>query len=356
MVYQRKDSPFWWAWLDGTRIRFSTKIPVGHGAARRDSRLQAQDVYSAAMGDLARGTFNLKRAKPKILFRDYAKDYRERVTLLHRSWRRESSMLRTLVTYFGAMSLSEIATHDVEDWKSARAKVCHRHTVNREFDVLKAMLNRAIPRYLDKNPAAGVTRFRRRPSPVTILSESAERALLQHASPQELAMVLLGLDALLRFSDVRTLRVEHDKGTYLEIVDPKTDPYKVPVSKRLRLALDALEPLGGFYFGRKYAGRITPMGAATAHDLFAGLCERARVAHGRACSGITFHALRHTGATRAARVVKLTVVQKLGGWSSLRQLERYDHPDDPESIRAVEAIGAARVPRERESLRVVKRR
>jgi hypothetical protein len=38
-------------------------------------------------------------------------------------------------------------------------------------------------------------------------------------------------------------------------------------------------------------------------------------------------------------VVKLTVVQRLGGWKSLEQLARYDHPEDPEMARAVEAIG-----------------
>jgi hypothetical protein len=35
----------------------------------------------------------------------------------------------------------------------------------------------------------------------------------------------------------------------------------------------------------------------------------------------------------------LRVVQQLGGWKNLKHLARYDHPDDPEMIRAVEAIG-----------------
>jgi integrase len=152
-------------------------------------------------------------------------------------------------------------------------------------------------------------------------------------------MTHLGLDALLGLGDVRTLRVEHDKGGHLEIVNPKTEPYEVPVSSRLRDARDALEPNGGFYFAREYKGRWAAMGEATAFDLFAALCDRAHVARGRAGSGITIHSLRHTGATRASRTVKLRVVQQLGGWKNLKHLARYDHPDDPEMIRAVEAIG-----------------
>lgn len=117
-------------------------------------------------------------------------------------------------------------------------------------------------------------------------------------------------------------------------------PYKVPVSTRLRAALDALRPVDGYYFPRRYAGRWHAMNANTAFLLFRQLCERAGVPAGRAQGGITYHGLRHTGATRAAKVVKLRTVQELGGWKSLRQLERYDHPDAPDMIRAVEAIGS----------------
>jgi integrase len=86
------------------------------------------------------------------------------------------------------------------------------------------------------------------------------------------------------------------------------------------------------------------MGEGTAFAMFRALCDRANVPAGRKAGGITFHSLRHTGATRATRHVKLTVVQRLGGWKSLKQLTRYDHPDDAEIVRAVEAIGAREKP------------
>lgn len=82
------------------------------------------------------------------------------------------------------------------------------------------------------------------------------------------------------------------------------------------------------------------MGEGTAWARFHALCVRADMPAGRKAGGITFHGLRHTGATRATRVVKLTVVQRLGGWKSLKQLARYDHPEDPEIVRAVEVIGS----------------
>src|SRR5690606_19697943 len=140
---------------------------------------------------------------------------------------------------------------------------------------------------------------------------------------EERLFVLLGLDALLRLGDVRRLRLEHDLGTALAVVDPKTQPYTVPISSRLRRALDAMRPIaehrGGYFFARTHykrgpdKGKWRPIAENTAFRLWEDLCRRAGVLRGRNKGGVTYHSLRHTGATRAARVTKLTNVKRLGG-------------------------------------------
>lgn len=339
-VYARKDSPAWWMHLEGTSIRTSTKIPRGEKHAHKDSKGQAEEIYRAAMGDLARGTFKIPTAKAARTFRQQVDWYREHVTAQHRGAKRERSTLTNLLDHFEDLPLTAITTAAIETWKLQRAKAVKQSTVNRELEVLKPLFGSAVPLYLESNPAAAVKKFRLRFPQIAILSEDAEDKLLKAATPAERAFLLLGLDALLRSGDARRLKAEHDHGTHLDLVDPKTEAYKVPVSRRLRAALDVLRPVEGFYFPRKYAGAWHAMNSVTAFALFRGVCERAGVPTGRAGGGITFHGLRHTGATRAARSVKLTVVQRLGGWKSLTQLARYDHPDDPEIIRAVEAIGS----------------
>lgn len=338
-VYARDDSKYWWMAIEGTPIRQSTKIPLGSKHARTDSRAQAEEIYRAAMGDVARGIFKLPTAKTARTFRQQADWYREHVTALHRGKARERSSIKTLLATFADTPLTQIATADVEAWKLLRAKAVKPSTVNRELEVLKPLMASAVPKYLDRNPAAPVKKFRLRYPQIAILSDTAEDAILRVARPAEKAFIMLGLDALLRCSDARRLKVEHDRGLYLEIVDPKTEAYKVPVSRRLRMALDALEPKDGYYFPKRYARKWGPMNSNTAFLLFRDVCARAGVPCGRAVGGVTYHSLRHTGATRAARAVKLTVVQRLGGWKNLTQLARYDHPDDPEIVRAVEAIG-----------------
>lgn len=338
-VYERSDSPFFWMLLEGTQIRKSTGIPKGASPSRKQTRQDADKVYQAAMGDLARGKFKLFTPKPARTFREHAIWYRLHVAAHHRGTRRESSILTQLTNHFADTPLAQLDADRIKEWATGRATTKTKSTVNRELDVLKPLLKSAIPTYLDTNPADAVSRFATRLPPITILTESAEDALLKVASPAERAMVLLGLDALLRLGDVRTLKAEHDHGDHLVLVDPKVEEYKVPVSRRLRAALDVLRPQGGFYFPRKYKGAWHAMSEATAWAMFHALCVRAHVPTGRNI-GVTFHSLRHTGATRATRHVKLTVVQRLGGWKSLKQLARYDHPDDPEIVRAVEAIGS----------------
>ena len=52
------------------------------------------------------------------------------------------------------------------------------------------------------------------------------------------------------------------------------------------------------------------------------------------------HTLRHTGASAmVAAGVSLRVVQEIGGWTSLRMLERYAHPTGEEMQRAVRVLG-----------------
>jgi integrase len=343
-VYEKNGSRFWWIWLEGQTKPFSSKIPIGTGEGRKTSKIEAEDIYRAAMGDIARGVFELPTARPRTTFRAWAAWYLEHVIAHQRGHQRCGSAVARMIEFFEDVPLHKLDAERIEEWKTWRAKAVQKPTVNRELEILKPMLQRAVGKYLEKNPAASVKRFKTKRPPIAILSLDDEQKLLAEGTLEERLMVLLGLDALLRFGDVRRLRIDQDHGSFLEIVDPKTAPYKVPVSTRLRTTLDVLSGIarerGGYFFGRLYRQRWQAMARGTGFTLFADLCERAGVTRGRQHGAITFHSLRHTGATRAARVVKLTAVRDLGGWTNLRQLDRYVHPDSGDLTRAVEAIGA----------------
>ena len=108
---------------------------------------------------------------------------------------------------------------------------------------------------------------------------------------------------------------------------------QVPLTAETRTALLARCHASGFVFGVGKAG--TPPTAGAVSVTFA------RLARALGLTGVSHHVLRHTGATVMVRNgVSLRAVQTIGGWSSLRMLERYAHVNDAELARAVHVTQA----------------
>jgi integrase len=362
-IYTRSDSRYYWMWLERpgrSALRKSTRVLVDAETPgqRRDQRLLADQIYRAAMGDLARRRHKLPDdERPTIGFVKYADWYQENYTAHKRSAARERSAIRNLKEFFRGRDLHDIDRALVVQWRTERRRVVTAPTVNRESDVLKHMLAQAVPKYLDSSPIAGLPRLRVRKALVRIFSESEERALFAAAKNlEEQAIMLIARDTLMRLSDVKTLQWAHYRGDFIAVVDPKTDPYPVPVTERLADVLEALraeqrassatgkEPK--FIFPRRQRGPGS-LSSNTIHRIFVEMCKRAGILQGRKRGGVTFHSLRHTGTTRALeRGVPMRGVQGAGGWSSLRQLEeRYGHLTD-EMLRAFrDRAGGDKVPR-----------
>jgi integrase len=229
----------------------------------------------------------------------------------------------------------------VQEWRTTRLATVAASTCNREVDLLKAMLQAAVPKYLAASPIAGLKRLRAERRAIYVLDREAERQLLAVLPAPDRAIVLCALDTLMRLSDVLSLRRDQDRGGYLIVEDPKVHPYKVPVSSRLRLALDALPNAGPYFFAHRRTAENPRDHRGAMQAVLERACQRAGVTYGRRRRGLTFHGLRHTGATRLAEAgVSLRVIQELGGWRSLRQIERYAHPTEAAKRHAVECIGS----------------
>jgi integrase len=122
------------------------------------------------------------------------------------------------------------------------------------------------------------------------------------------------------------LQWAQDHGDYLEIHDPKAAPYVVPVSTRLRAALDALPKTSPYVFAQHAR---TPKGrpsVAKVTQMFRFGCYAAGIRYGRP-GGLTWHALRHTGATRALGAgASVRDLMALGGWRDMKSMARYTRP------------------------------
>lgn len=341
-LYKQPRSKYWWIRYPGGH-RESTKIPHTGSSSQRtkDLKLAALQVYEATV--LAqRGAAPLV----PIAFAKLVDWYTLHCAVLKRGAEREGWALQALTNAFGPQMVSTLDEPAIIEWRATRAREVAAGTVNRELAVLKAVLKAAVPRHLKASPAAKVTNLRplrgdrtsdRRPRILTPAEET--RILSVMDKPIDRALFLVALCTLARLGDLLDLRWEDVRASAVVIRDPKSGrAYDVPLSKRAKAALEAVPKTGIYVFSRFRGGTAAERRNRVKMWLHRK-CERAKVPYGRASGGITFHSLRHTGASRMVDGgVDLRTVQEIGGWSSLRMVERYSHPTPKAKRAAVERI------------------
>lgn len=354
-IYIRKDSKFYWMLLERPRqkpICQSTKIPItAHSAAiRKQNRQDAEDVYAAAMGDLARTRHDLPThdATP-ISFSDYALWYDRNKISTHRGADRERGILKHLVAFFGARDLTTIDRTRAAEFMTWRAaQQIHGHpirpsTINREVALLKTMLTTAIGTHLKASPLAGLKLLRvvkRRKRTLTFVEE---QRLLAQLEPADRALYIVAVDTLIRLSNVLNLKRSEYRKTHLALEDSKTGPYEVPLSDRARKALDRLPKEGEYFFPHRRIAASDVGRRSIIRVMLQRACAKTSppIPYGRAIGGITFHtATRATGATRMLQAGHdPKTVQRVGNWHSFDQMGEYLQTDDARMHAAVNSIG-----------------
>lgn len=329
-VFRRKDSPFWWLYLETTKRRERTAILVGETMTqRRDSKLLAQQIYHQRMNDLGARRHRLPVKPEARQFASYAKAYDETVIAHRKGVTREREMLKHLRAFFDDSPLEAIDRELVQEYQTARLgdrPTPSKNTVNREVDLLKGMLRDAVPKYLTTSPIAGMPRMKCATQPKRILSIEEEQRLLDVSTdPQDYAILVLGIDTLVRMGDLLALRRVDRQGFWLLIRDPKTRmPYHVPLSPRAVKALDAISENGPHYFAKFRRAENPRDWTGSVRQRLEYLCRLANVPYGY-LKGVTFHgATRKTGATRLLirDKVDLASVQRIGGWKQPETLLR----------------------------------
>lgn len=321
-VFTRPDSPVWWLWLETTKSKERTEIRIGETTAqRRDSKRIAEDRYHQRMNELAARLYRLPSSQPQIRFDKYAETYATDVIAHHKGERRERELLKNLTAFFGSDLLSAIDVDRVRAYQSERRDKAAAVTINREIDLLKSMLRDAVPKYIAESPLADMKRLpivkpRRR-----LLSKAEEKELLALGDAQDRAILILGLDTLVRLGDLLDLQRSDRRGPWLFIRDPKSgEPYEVALSPRAERALDAIRHKEPHYF-TKFRRATNPRDwTGSVRHRLERLCAAADppIPYGLK-NGVTFHwATRRTGATRMLvdRRVPLPIVQRQGNWKN----------------------------------------
>lgn len=320
-IYKRGDSRVWWLYLETTKVRERTDIAIGTTVDQiHDSRALALARYYQRMNELATRLYRLPGARAAMRFSKYAATYATDTISHHKGAERERELLKPLEADLGDVLLTALDRDRVQTYMTTRRLAVSARTVNREVDLLKAMLRDAVPKYLDASPLVGMKRLRIVPPKRRLMTPREEQRLLAKADPVERALLILGVDGLGRMGDLLDLRREDRRGSWLYVSDPKGgEPYEIALTKRAAQALSAVRGASPYYFHR-YRGAVKDRDRrGRVRRMLQALCARANVPYGRAKNGLTFHwATRKTGATRLVlgRKAPIPVIQRQGNWKT----------------------------------------
>jgi len=328
-IFKRNPQGNYWIeyWANGKKLREST---------RTKNRKEAERCLAARLGEIVQGRFKLEKKKQSPIFRDFVREYLSWAKENKRSWQRDVYAIKQLEPYFGRRRLSDIHPFHVESYKIERRSEVSPRTVNIEVKCLKRMLNLAVDwGKLENNPIRNVKPFEERKTGVRLLSEDEAQRLVEVCSFYLKPVVVCALNTGMRLGEILKLKwdkVDLDEG-FISVEETKTNEVrKIPLNEIMLELLQRLHQSkkSDFVFTNSRGQPYDKEGVRAAFN---------KAKHELGLHGLRFHDLRHTFASYLVMSgVDLRSVQELGGWKSLRMVQRYSHLSDSHLRRAVDAI------------------
>ncbi|MFC2169647.1 tyrosine-type recombinase/integrase [Acidobacteriota bacterium] len=282
---------------------------------------------------------NVQIKKKRTRFNDFADLYLENYAKANKkSWETDRSYLKNMKNYFKDLNLHEITSLEIEKYKAERIKLNARpSTVNRCLAILRRMFNLAVEwKYLDENQIPKFKFFSESDNlREKILDKEEERRLLDSSVEHLKSIIIVALNTGMRLGEILNLKWGQINLKAKEIRVDKTKSGKIRFININTPLLEELNRLKKNADKEEYVFTNPKTGKpfTSVKTAFIASCRRARI------SGLRFHDLRHTFATRLIQAgVDLITVRDLLGHSSAKITERYTHSQQEQKVRAVELL------------------
>jgi integrase len=301
--------------------------------------VQAKKILAQHTQEIVAGKF-LAVEKPEATFNEAADSFLAYSEARRKSHRNDLQMVNRLKGYFGNRPLKSLTPDIVEGYLTQRRKAGNitftgkplsNSTINRDLDILKSVLNRAVFNgLLEKNPIQKVKGFKEESRDRTLTLKEYE-ALLGRCSPRLSAVVQLAYWTGMRKGEILGLRWDQvdlqNKVVNLEAADTKTkEKREVPLTEGL---LDLLKrtpkTLGNPYVFTHKGRRILDIKTA-----FLNACRAAGI------KGFRFHDLRHCAVTNLRKAgVNDSVIMSISGHKTYAMFKRYNRIDRQDRVNAL---------------------
>jgi excisionase family DNA binding protein len=317
---------------EGQRIREVVKEAQTRGEASIALQQKVAEVFN--------GKFHPFRKNDSMKFSRLAETYLEDYAKVKkRSWKTDKGYIeKSMKPFFKDASITQITPLDVEKYIKRRLEDgVSKTTVNRCLQILKRMFNLAIDwGYASENPVRKVRLFSEKDNLKERVLSAEEEVRLLDASPEHLKpIIIMALNTGMRRGEIlglRWLNVDFER-RIIKIEKSKSGEQRsieingtlLELFRRLRTA----NPGSEFVFSTfKTRQPFVEVGKAFRRaSKIAGI------------SGVRFHDLRHTFASRLIEAgVDIITVKELLGHSSVKITERYTHTRSELKRRAVEKL------------------
>jgi len=316
-LYRRKDSNIWWMSIKtgSKRIRESTGT---------ENKRLAEKIHAKVITEIQEDRYFETAKAKRITFREMAEKY---ISKYEKS--RDSHTLKRLLPAFGHLTLYEITTDLVSDYRSERLKTVKPATVYQELSLMRRMFNvaRREWKWTRDNPVADLSfSVGNRNARERWLTQEQEQLLLDCATnPAWLRPLLIfALHTGMRKGEILNLKwkeVNFISKIVTVLKSKNGEKRSIPMSKTLYNTLQDIKV-------RDISGRVFPISNRSLREAFKTALERAGIEDFR------IHDLRHTFATRLVQNgVDLYKVKELLGHKTIAMTMRYAH-HYPESLRA----------------------
>lgn len=305
--------------VNGRQIRKST------GTNKKEL---ARKIFYKAQTLIAEGRWFETHKCKSIKFKEMVERY-----MSSHAKSRDPHTIKKLIPAFGELTLAEISTDLVAEYRKARLKEVKPATVYQELGLMRRMYNvaRREWKWVKENPVAdlsfsvGTKNFRDR----WLTEEEEQRLLSNAASPWWLyPLLIVALHTGMRKGQILALRwPDIDfRRRILTIHKSKTNMKRgIPLSDTLTNVLHNLRQTRKLV---EISGRAFPISDRSLRQGYTKALQRSGI------ENFTFHDLRHTFATRLVQSgVDIYSVQKLLGHTTVSMTMRYAH-HYPESLRA----------------------
>ena len=330
-LYKRKDSSVWWVKLHhcGKIVQRSTGTTDKAKAQEYHDRLKAQLWQQSKLG--AKSVHSWQESVLRFI----------QETSDKRSHEQDLHMLRWLDSYLGHLSINDITLYVIDGIRQARLEGRSRSTVNRYLSVIRAILLKARDEWQWLDTVPKVKLYKEPQGRVRFLTQPETQALLQELSgfPYLQDMVIFTLSTGLRHANVLELewsKVSLEKShMWVSATASKNGkPISVPLNQQ---ALQVLYRQVG-----KHPTRVFTNKGNTVYSANSGVWTRAL--ERAAITDFRWHDLRHTWASNHVMAgTPINELQQLGGWSSLRMVERYAHLSSEHLAKAASRLDSVNV-------------